>query len=57
MSDAQGAARRFVVITDFDYGDTDIERAILEPIGAEVVAQRPGARTTSSLMPPTATPS
>ncbi|MDQ0468935.1 C-terminal binding protein [Labrys wisconsinensis] len=39
MSDAQGAARRFkVVITDFDYGDTDIERAILEPIGAEVVA-------------------
>jgi D-3-phosphoglycerate dehydrogenase len=27
-----------VVITDFDYGDNDIERAILEPIGAEVVA-------------------
>ena len=27
-----------VVITDYDYGDTAIERAILEPIGAEVVA-------------------
>lgn len=27
-----------VVITDFDYGDNDIERAILEPIGAEVIA-------------------
>ena len=27
-----------VVITDFDYGDNDIERAILEPIGAEIVA-------------------
>ena len=27
-----------VVITDFDYGDNDIERAILEPVGAEVVA-------------------
>ncbi len=27
-----------VVITDFDYGDNAIERAILEPIGAEVVA-------------------
>jgi D-3-phosphoglycerate dehydrogenase len=27
-----------VVITDFDYGDNDIERAILAPIGAEVVA-------------------
>lgn len=27
-----------VVITDFDYGDNDVERAILEPIGAEVVA-------------------
>lgn len=26
-----------VVITDFDYGDNDIERTILEPIGAEVV--------------------
>lgn len=26
-----------VVITDFDYGDNDIERAILEPIGARVV--------------------
>ena len=31
--------RRFkVVITDYDYGDNDIERAILEPVGAEVVA-------------------
>ena len=27
-----------VVITDFDYGDNDIERNILEPIGARVVA-------------------
>lgn len=27
-----------VVITDFDYGDNDIERAILEPVGAEVIA-------------------
>jgi D-3-phosphoglycerate dehydrogenase len=27
-----------VVITDFDYGDNDIERAILEPVGAEIVA-------------------
>lgn len=27
-----------VVITDFDYGDVSIERAILEPIGAEIVA-------------------
>jgi D-3-phosphoglycerate dehydrogenase len=26
------------VITDYDYGDTAIERAILEPVGAEVVA-------------------
>lgn len=27
-----------VVITDYDYGNVDIERRILEPIGAEVVA-------------------
>jgi D-3-phosphoglycerate dehydrogenase len=27
-----------VVISDFDYGDNDIERAILEPIGAKVIA-------------------
>lgn len=27
-----------VVITDFDYGDNAIERAILEPVGAKVVA-------------------
>jgi D-3-phosphoglycerate dehydrogenase / 2-oxoglutarate reductase len=27
-----------VVITDYDYGDVDIERAILEPVGARVVA-------------------
>jgi D-3-phosphoglycerate dehydrogenase len=27
-----------VVITDFDYGDNEIERAILEPVGAEIVA-------------------
>lgn len=30
--------RMKVVITDFDYGDNDIERSILEPIGAEVIA-------------------
>src|SRR5688572_25772877 len=31
--------RRYkVVITDFDYGDNDVERAILDPIGAEIVA-------------------
>jgi len=27
-----------VVITDFDYGDNDIERSVLEPLGARVVA-------------------
>ncbi len=27
-----------VVITDFDFGDVDVERQILEPIGAEVIA-------------------
>ncbi len=27
-----------VVITDYDYGDVDIERAILEKVGAEVIA-------------------
>ena len=26
-----------VVITDFDYGNIDIERAILERVGAEVI--------------------
>jgi D-3-phosphoglycerate dehydrogenase len=31
-------ARFRVLITDFDYGDNEIERSILEPIGAEVVA-------------------
>ena len=31
-------ARFKVVITDFDYGDNDVERSILEPIGARVVA-------------------
>ncbi len=31
-------ARFKVVISDFDYGDNDIERAILEPVGAEIVA-------------------
>lgn len=37
-----------VVITDFDYGDTDIERAILEPVGAEVVALQ--AKTEDDLL-------
>lgn len=27
-----------VVITDYDFGDVDVERAILEPIGAQVIA-------------------
>jgi D-3-phosphoglycerate dehydrogenase / 2-oxoglutarate reductase len=31
-------ARFKVVITDFDYGDNSIEKAILEPVGADVVA-------------------
>jgi D-3-phosphoglycerate dehydrogenase len=31
-------ARFKVLITDFDYGDNDVERAILEPVGAEIVA-------------------
>jgi D-3-phosphoglycerate dehydrogenase len=38
-----------VVITDFDYGDNDIERSILEPIGAEVVALQ--ARSEDDLLP------
>jgi D-3-phosphoglycerate dehydrogenase len=38
MSEGRRTARYKVVITDFDYGDNDIERAILEPVGAEVVA-------------------
>jgi D-3-phosphoglycerate dehydrogenase len=38
-----------VVITDFDYGDNDIERAILEPIGAEVVALQ--AKSEDELLP------
>lgn len=37
-----------VVITDFDYGDNDIERAILEPLGAEVVALQ--AKTEDDLL-------
>lgn len=31
-------ARPKVVITDYDYGDVDIERSILEPVGAEIIA-------------------
>jgi D-3-phosphoglycerate dehydrogenase len=31
-------ARFKVIITDFDYGDNEVERSILEPIGARVVA-------------------
>lgn len=41
MSDARGnsdAAWFKVVITDFDYGDNDVEQSILEPIGARIVA-------------------
>jgi D-3-phosphoglycerate dehydrogenase len=38
-----------VVITDFDYGDNDIERAILEPVGADVVALQ--AKSEDDLLP------
>lgn len=41
-------ARFKVVISDFDYGDNDIERAILEPVGAEVVALQ--AKTEDDLL-------
>ena len=37
-----------VVITDYDYGDVDIERSILEPVGARVVALQ--ARSESDLL-------
>ena len=49
-------ARFKVVITDFDYGDNDIERSILEPSGHEVVALQ--AKSEDDLLPtrPTATP-
>src|SRR5215212_2144812 len=42
-------ARFKVVITDFDYGDNDIERAILEPVGAEIVALQ--AKSEDDLVP------
>lgn len=45
-------ARLKVVITDYDYGDVDIERSILEPIGAEVVALQ--ARSEDDLVGPAA---
>lgn len=49
MSDRRGSMPRFkVIITDFDYGDNDVERAILEPIGAEVVALQ--ARSEADLL-------
>jgi D-3-phosphoglycerate dehydrogenase len=38
-----------VVITDFDYGDNDIERAILELVGAEIVALQ--AKSEDDLLP------
>jgi len=41
-------ARFKVVITDYDYGDVEIERAILEPIDAEVVALQ--AKTEDDLL-------
>lgn len=41
MSSIIGAQKREdrpkVVVTDFDYGNLDVERGILEPIGAEVI--------------------
>jgi D-3-phosphoglycerate dehydrogenase len=37
-----------VVITDFDYGDNDIERGILEPLGARVVGLQ--AKTEDDLL-------
>jgi D-3-phosphoglycerate dehydrogenase / 2-oxoglutarate reductase len=40
MSDGgrAGPSRLKAVITDFDYGDNDVERAILEPAGIDVIA-------------------
>ena len=42
MSDLAGTSKRLdrpkVVITDYDFGNVDIEREILEAVGAEVVA-------------------
>lgn len=42
MSRLEEAPRRLdspkVVITDYDFGDVDVERKILEAVGAEVVA-------------------
>ncbi len=46
MSDARAQPR--VVITDYDYGNVDIERAILEAAGAEVVALQ--AKTEDDLL-------
>lgn len=46
-------SRFTVVITDYDYGDTAIERAILEPVGAEVVALQ--AKSEDDLVGPAAT--
>ncbi|MFO1151740.1 MAG: C-terminal binding protein [Alsobacter sp.] len=42
-------ARFKVLITDFDYGDNEIERAILEPLGAEVVGLQ--AKSEDDLVP------
>ena len=42
-----------VVIADFDYGDNDIERSVLEPIGARVVA--PQAKLKRNYLKPRAT--
>jgi D-3-phosphoglycerate dehydrogenase len=42
-------ARFKVVITDFDYGDNDVERAILEPIGAKVIGLQ--AKSEDDLLP------
>jgi D-3-phosphoglycerate dehydrogenase / 2-oxoglutarate reductase len=38
-----------VLISDFDYGDNDIERSILEPVGAEVIGLH--AKTEDDLVP------
>jgi D-3-phosphoglycerate dehydrogenase len=42
-------ARFKVLITDYDYGDNDIERAILEPVGAEVIGLQ--AKSEDDLVP------
>ena len=37
-----------VVITDYDYGDLEIEKAILHGVGAEVIPRQANVRRTYS---------